>query len=103
MSVKDTYKLSILGHSYELKESPGLAGKRERVAECYCTGLTISIDSTFPASTQEAALLHEVIEALNFHMALNLEHDTLTRLAEGLYSVFKANPAFFICKGRAGK
>lgn len=43
-------------------------------------------------SHQKAVLLHEIIEALNYRLELELDHDKITQLETGLFSVFRDNP-----------
>lgn len=83
--------IKILGHEYELHMTNKPLLERNTVA-CVCPNtLTIEISNLCPQSRQEEGLFHEIIEALNCHLDLKLEHDKLTALSEGLYQVFKDN------------
>ena len=47
-----------------------------------------------PKSRQEEALLHEVIEAMNYHLEVELEHNKLTAISEALYMILIENKLF---------
>ena len=51
----------------------------------------ILINSSIVKELQETTLIHEIIEALNYHLELNLEHNKITSLESGLYQVLKDN------------
>lgn len=50
-------------------------------------------DQTGP-ERQAQTLIHEVIEALNFELDLELEHHQITLLEHGIYQVIVDNPGF---------
>ena len=82
--------IRILGHTYKIMPqdnlfqdtgTPALINKRTQI---------ISYDPTLNKSSTEESILHEVIEALNFHLGMNLEHDKqLIPLSEGIYATLK--------------
>ena len=39
----------------------------------------------------EEGLFHELVEAVNYHLELRLEHNQITPISEGLYTVLKDN------------
>lgn len=41
---------------------------------------------------QRSVLLHEIIEALNYRLELGFQHEKITQLEAGLFSVFRDNP-----------
>jgi hypothetical protein len=47
---------------------------------------SIHINESASFEEREETLLHEVIEVLNYQLALNLKHDTIMRLSSGLYA-----------------
>ena len=57
------------------------------VSDC----LTIFIDGKAPRQMQESTLIHEIIEVLNSHLCMNIEHDNIERLECGLYQVLTEN------------
>lgn len=84
-------KIMILGHEYELKITNKPLLERNTVASVCPNTLVIEVSNSTPQSRQEEGLFHEIIEALNCHLELNLEHYKITILSEGLYQVFKNN------------
>jgi hypothetical protein len=51
----------------------------------------ISIGNNLLEDQRASTVLHEVMEALNFHLNLDMEHHALTSLEAGLYTVLKEN------------
>lgn len=78
----DVY-LKILVHNYNLLDSP------ELVSKCNACGVfngydgTITLDKSLPPSFKYEVMLHEVVEALNYHLELELEHRQITAIAMG--------------------
>jgi hypothetical protein len=74
-----------LGYDYTVKPNPGI-GKREDKYALYNAGaLEIEYDSTLHRQMQESSILHEIIEAINYHLQLNLKHAQIMALETGLY------------------
>lgn len=84
-------KIKILGHEYEVKYSTELSDINGTPAQINFSKLVIRIDTTYKKSRQEEHLIHEIFEALNYHLELELPHKTITSLSEGLYGVLKDN------------
>lgn len=85
--------LKIGGHTYRVQFDSTLRGDDGLV----CIGQhrgpeeLIVLHSGFPPGTQEACLIHEILEALNWSLELGLEHRQISALEEGLYQVLKDN------------
>ena len=84
-------KLKILGHNYEVILDPKLDFDSRKVGECHTGDNWIKICSIYKRSRQEEALIHEIIEAINYHLELELEHPKISSLSEALYQVLKDN------------
>ena len=56
--------------------------------------IQIANDSDITEVQKLSVVLHEVIEALNFKLELNLEHNQITGLETGLFQVLMDNPEF---------
>lgn len=84
--------LKILGYNYEVRYSPPIeVGGMEQAARC-CTGKgVILINSVQSKQMQESSMLHEIIEALNYHLELGLGHQTVMSLESGLYQALRDN------------
>jgi hypothetical protein len=52
---------------------------------------TIWIDDFTTEQNKESIFIHEVLEAINAHLALNIKHDTIERLEAALYQIIKEN------------
>jgi hypothetical protein len=81
-------KIKILGHDYKVETIDWIEGARSDGTCCNATA-TISIDTRLPRTRQEEVFIHEIIEAINFHLELELKHPQITALASSLYSVLK--------------
>jgi hypothetical protein len=84
-------KLKIIGHKYTIKKAKHLSESNGTVGTCCPNLLRIKIGINYPLPRQKEALLHEIIEALNYHLELKLEHPVLSALSEGLYQVLRDN------------
>lgn len=88
--------MKILGHEYKIEFNEHLSQEAGANGQCCSNRLKIILDPTLPESRTEEALLHEIFEALKFHLnLLDLSHETLSQLAECLYQVFVDNPHCF--------
>ena len=83
--------MKIMGHDYALVMNPDLQREMATPGACCAGTLKIQIDPGAPESRKEEALLHEIIEALKYHLDLELKHDKLSALSEGLYQVLRDN------------
>ena len=89
--------MKILGHEYDIIFDKQLDAKSGTVANCCSNILRIKIDPTYPASRIEEGLLHEIFEALKYHLNYgeSMPHTMLSQLSEALYEVMKDNPDYF--------
>ena len=83
--------LNITGLEYNVEQKPGLAANRNLFGEISFMEQVISIDSSLKEDKQHETLLHEIIEALNNHHELELEHHKISTLAVGLFQVLRDN------------
>lgn len=87
-------KIKFLGHEYEIKEvsANDIEG---------CNGQTwlkkclIMIDKDLPQSRKESVLLHEIIEIIDGHFKLEINHKSIEILEEVLYVILKENQLDF--------
>ena len=89
--------IKILGHQYEHLLDDKMSPRSNSAGNC-CANLTeITTDPTLPITRQEEALLHEIFEALRYHLDCQKEfsHKTMSVVCEGLYAVLKDNPQYF--------
>ena len=91
MGIEDIKKLKILGHNYTIEHDPDMALDHDACGQLFSRHTLIKISSVHERSRQEESLFHEIIEALNYHLDLSLEHHKITQLGEGMYQVLKDN------------
>ena len=83
--------IKIFGWTYKIdksKNSKQLDGAIGQLSPCK-TVLHIAKDACLVA--QESILIHEMVEALNFHLDLNLDHRKINLLEIGIHTVLKDN------------
>lgn len=85
-------KLKINGKEFNIKPIEGVSTD---AGNCDTDNLIIRINPALPRQQQESTLLHEIVEALNIFYELNLKHDIIVRLENGLYQVFHDNELKF--------
>src|SRR5574343_1848552 len=85
--------LKIFGHLVEVRYRPM---RGERINGLNITDHNIiDINVETPTSKQEEVLLHEVFHNISDNLNLNLEEDTVQRLAVGLHTIITDNPEVF--------
>jgi hypothetical protein len=82
--------LNILGYEYDVirektVEELGFCGQIDS------NGQLIHIATDMTIQQLVSTILHEILEALNYHMCLGLDHDTVSRLETGLYQTLTSN------------
>lgn len=83
--------IKIMGHDYTLLADPNLSRDRAANGECNSNELTITIDPTIKSSRIDEVYIHEVLEALQYHGQLELEHNKLSLIAELFVMFLKDN------------
>ena len=61
------------------------------IGSCSNGSQDITIEADLHSETQATVLLHEVIEAINSSMNLDLKHKTISALETALYGVLTSN------------
>ena len=87
--------IKIGGMVYQVKIDQTLAITREKLGEYVPFYQEIVIASGAPEDQQNETLLHEIIEAVNNHCELRLEHHQIQTLSFQLHQVLKDNGLFF--------
>jgi uncharacterized protein (UPF0335 family) len=82
--------MNILGYVYTFDKtlSGDYLGSMGR-----CSGKTLRIEIAKELNSQQtqSTILHELIEAINFHLNLELEHKTIAALETGIYQTLTGN------------
>jgi hypothetical protein len=97
--------LKILGHNYTVKIDPVSARHTHNTSGTCCSSTQeIELDSNAPESSQAETLLHEIFEALKYHLDMSdvLKHDTLSQLSECLFCVMRDNELNFCAPVKSG-
>lgn len=85
--------IKILGHNYNIKWSKDRCKETGSAnpGTSWAKNTTIWIDGSWSQPQQEASLIHEIIECLNYHLEMDLEHRKIQSLEAGIYQVLKDN------------
>lgn len=86
--------LKILGVDYPVEIADlMIVGGNADAGCCDTSGCKIFVSNRVNSPQhQKSVLLHEIIEALNYRLEMNLEHEKITQLEAGLFTVFRDNP-----------
>lgn len=68
---------------------------RGAIGSCCNGDQDITIETDLHSETQESVLVHEVFEAINASMNLNLGHKTISALETAWYAVLTQNPSWW--------
>jgi hypothetical protein len=102
--MKTETKIRILGFDYRLIADPDLR-KESGDAGQQCGSMQFikiaAEDAGLPYGNE--TLIHELIEAINSHLQLKLEHPQIQALGAGLFSIIADNPQFFSITVRPGE
>ena len=91
-------RLKILGYDYEVIIEPNRNRDHgiPQSGSCnpYYQKIWIDGDDR-PSDGMPSTLLHEILEAINDHLSLKLEHNVIASLESALYQVLKDNKLVF--------
>ena len=82
--------MNILGYNYTVTANVD-ADTMGCFGRFHTKNLHIQIPVDLCAQQKISAVLHEALEALNYHLGLDLEHKIITSLEAGLYQVLTEN------------
>lgn len=91
MKIPDTIK--ILGYTYKIEKVKDrtFTHGTNNVGSCSCVHQKIWIDTNASKEQQESTLIHEVLEAINYHLRLKLGDEVICPLESAIYQVLKDN------------
>ena len=83
-------RLSILGYSYKLVETTimDLGGNYGTIDT---DTFIIRIATDVEDQVFESTIIHEILEAINKHLELELEHKVISQLEAGIYGALKSS------------
>ena len=82
--------MKILGYSYQVQRS-GHSDDLGASGRCHQLKQTIQIASNLTKEGAQSTLLHEILEALNYHLQLELGEGVIMSLESGLFQVLADN------------
>jgi hypothetical protein len=93
--VKRPERIRVLGKRYRFEWKDKILDEKGRPlnGQADCDGLLIEILNSLPLDTEQDIVLHEVLHVVEGQMGLNVEDTVIERLATGMLSVLKDNPA----------
>jgi hypothetical protein len=85
-------EIRILSHDYRMKMDATLLERENRLGTCNMVNGEILIYEDLKLSAMQEVILHEILEAANFHHEYGLTHSKLSSMAASLLSILKENP-----------
>lgn len=82
--------MKVLGHDYKIVQS-GNESSIGAFGRVHFDQLFIQVAEDLHSTQMQSTLLHEAIEALNYHLDLGLEHNVIMALEAGLFQVLTDN------------
>ena len=82
--------IRIMGLDYYIDIYP--RRERDSYGVCHHDTHTIGISNCNSEEHAKSVLLHEILEALNYRLELNMDHTKITALEAGLFQVMRDNP-----------
>lgn len=79
--------MKILGYNYALVTDTDM----EALGSMHSRSQRLKLATDMHPDQQLSTLLHEIIEALNYHLDLGIQHQTIMALEAGLYQVLADN------------
>lgn len=85
-------KINILGHEYQLVPDEGMYFNTGNYGLHSYSKLKIEYDPDMKPSVWKEAILHELVEAINYWSDIKLDHHQITVLSALLFSILRDNP-----------
>ena len=89
MKIKIPQNIDIFGHQYKIINRDEKISGVDSFGSHFGRVNRIYIDSKLRGSVRESCFIHELIEAVNWHLQLKLSHEQITGLENGLFQIFK--------------
>ena len=84
-------KINVLGLTYDILEQEDLSDVAGDSGQTWLMKQKILLERKQCQEQKEATLFHEIIEAINSQLELELPHKTICALETGFYQVLKDN------------
>lgn len=89
--IMEVKNIKILGYDYTLDVSKSVDGMEGNVGITNFDMAFIQVANDLPKQMFSSTLLHELIEAVNYHLEIELTERQVKNLEVGLFSVLDAN------------
>jgi hypothetical protein len=90
-----TSSVKVLGYEYVVKDAPFQTdGGMSQAGRSHMLQQWIYLDPTQSKQSWDSTIIHEAIEALSYHLELNMPHEAIMGLEAGMYQFIKDNPKF---------
>ena len=84
--------MKICGYDYKMKVNQHYLKEGQIWSgSCEPSKFIIEVAENIPRQLAETTVIHEQLEALNHHLQLGLDHDTLSRVEPGMYQALVDN------------
>lgn len=93
MNIPEKVKIGGYEYDIEVMEAVSHWGGKQGCQDG--NSLEIKIASNMPEPMQHSVLIHEMIEAINYHYDLKLKHEKIMLLEAALYQIIVDNPEMF--------
>ena len=83
--------MKIFGHEYTIVNNPETAAAGRFLGSCDNDHLCINVDPSLPNSEYDRTLLHEILEAIDCRLELNLSHAKISAISEMIGAILEEN------------
>lgn len=81
--------MEILGYTYKVNKDKTISELQDRMGVCYVNSQKISLAKDQTDDSLVSTFIHEIIEAINFHLELKMRHNQICAMEVGIYDVLK--------------
>ena len=92
MKIPKTVK--ILGHLYKVEIQKDSNSGNDNLGTQWGRHLKIWLNENQSVEKMEETFMHELIEAVNYHLEMELKHHQISGMSETLFQIFKDNKLF---------
>lgn len=84
-------KITILGYSYTVDKSNTLDDMAGNIGLCDLDKKILSVAKEVDDDYTDSVILHEILEAINYHLDINLSESQIKQLEVGLHQTLNEN------------
>lgn len=83
--------INILGYTYTVDKSLSLEDMQGNIGLCDLDRKTLQIANDIDMDYTNSVVIHEILEAINYHLAVELSENQIKQLEVGLSQTFSQN------------